>query len=101
MAALDHGSQHPREVEHPETVARNTRYGLGLFALYLLAYGAYVVVNAFAPEWMERTPVAGVNLAILSGFALIAAAFLLALLYGWLCRGRAAETLDADQEPHA
>ena len=35
---------------------------------------------------MQRTPYAGVNLAIWYGFALIIAAFVLALLYGLLCR---------------
>ena len=34
---------------------------------------------------MEVTPFAGVNLAILYGFALILAALVFALLYGWLC----------------
>jgi hypothetical protein len=35
---------------------------------------------------MEALPLAGVNLAVLYGFALILAAFVLALLYGVLCR---------------
>jgi hypothetical protein len=35
---------------------------------------------------MEATPLAGVNLAVLCGLGLIAVAFLLALLYDWLCR---------------
>lgn len=95
MAGFDHGPNANQETERPETVARNTRYGLVLFAVYLLLYGAYVFVNAFAPELMERAPLGGVNLAILSGFALIAAAFLLALIYGWLCR---LEASNDDQE---
>ena len=44
-------------------------------------------MNAFAPKLMETTPLWGVNLAILYGFALILAAFALALVYAWLCRG--------------
>jgi hypothetical protein len=35
---------------------------------------------------MELEPIAGVNLAILSGFGLIVAAMLLALVYTWICR---------------
>jgi uncharacterized membrane protein (DUF485 family) len=77
---------HPPEAEQPGTAARNSRYGLALFAIYLILYGGFVLLNAFAPEQMERTPISGVNLAILYGFGLIAAAFLLALVYGWLCR---------------
>jgi uncharacterized membrane protein (DUF485 family) len=57
-----------------------------LFLLYLAFYGGFVGLSAFSPEAMEATPVAGVNLAILYGFALIVAAFVLAMLYGWLCR---------------
>jgi len=65
--------------------ARNARLGLILFGIYLGIYGSFVLINAFAPNLMESTPFAGVNLAILFGFALIIAAFLLSLLYGWLC----------------
>jgi uncharacterized membrane protein (DUF485 family) len=35
---------------------------------------------------MEVIPVAGVNLAIVFGFGLILAAFVLALVYGFLCK---------------
>ncbi|MCA9087429.1 MAG: DUF485 domain-containing protein [Planctomycetaceae bacterium] len=65
--------------------ARNARLGLILFGIYLVIYGSFVLINAFAPNLMESTPFAGVNVAILFGFALIIVAFLLSLLYGWLC----------------
>jgi uncharacterized membrane protein (DUF485 family) len=67
--------------------SKNARLGLQLFFVYLLLYGGFVMINAFAPEMMERTPVAGINLAILYGFGLIVAALLLALLYGMICKG--------------
>jgi hypothetical protein len=35
---------------------------------------------------MEARPLAGINLAVVYGMGLIVAAFLLALVYGWLCR---------------
>lgn len=66
--------------------SRNARYGLILFFVYLVLYGGFVLINAFTPETMEATPFGGINLAILYGFALIVAAFLLALVYGFLCR---------------
>ena len=53
--------------------------------MFVLLYGGFVGLSAFAPQAMEVTPVAGVNLAILYGFALILAALVFALLYGWLC----------------
>jgi len=56
--------------------------GLSLFLLYLLLYTGFVLLNAFSPETMEATPVAGVNVAILYGFGLIISAFVLALIYG-------------------
>jgi uncharacterized membrane protein (DUF485 family) len=64
---------------------RNTRLGLRLFFVYLALYGGFVGLAAFAPRVMERTPAAGVNLAVWYGFGLIAAAIVLALAYGWLC----------------
>lgn len=65
---------------------RNARIGFVLFLVYLVLYGGFVLLNAFWPDVMEVTPVAGINLAILYGFALIVAALVLALVYGWLCR---------------
>lgn len=65
-----------------------TRIGLTLFALYLAFYAGFVLLNAAAPDAMEATPIAGLNVAVLYGFGLIVAAFVLALVYGWLA-GRA------------
>jgi uncharacterized membrane protein (DUF485 family) len=67
-------------------VHRNSRIGLVLFFGYLAFYAGFVVLAAFSPATLQRTPWAGVNLAIWYGFALIVAAFVLALLYGALCR---------------
>lgn len=64
----------------------NARLGLWLFGLYVVLYAAYVFVNAFSPDTMERTPWLGVNVAVWSGFGLIVAAILMALVYGLLCR---------------
>lgn len=72
--------------------SRNARLGLQLFCVYLLLYGGFVLINAFAPTKMEATPFAGINLAILYGFGLIIAALLLALIYGVLCTSEDAKT---------
>jgi uncharacterized membrane protein (DUF485 family) len=79
------------EVVDEAEAARNARYGLILFAFYLLLYGAFMLLNAFSPQTMEVIVLAGLNLAVLSGLGLIAAAFLLALVYAWLCRKRGPE----------
>ncbi len=65
--------------------SRNARLGLQLFTVYLVLYAGFVGLNAFAPEKMESTPVAGLNLAILYGFGLIIGALVLSLIYGVLC----------------
>jgi uncharacterized membrane protein (DUF485 family) len=83
---MDHGPAVPKEIEDPVDTARRARYGLVLFAVYLSLYGSFMLVNAFAPAWMQTTPAAGVNLAIWWGFGLIVAAMVLALVYAWLCR---------------
>jgi uncharacterized membrane protein (DUF485 family) len=64
----------------------NARLGVILFFVYLAFYAGFVLLAAFSPATMARTPWAGVNLAIWYGFALILAAFALALVYGALCR---------------
>lgn len=68
------------------------RMSFSLFAVYLVLYGGFVFLNAYAPSAMEVTLLGGVNLAILYGFGLILVAFILALVYGWIA-------VDAAQEP--
>jgi uncharacterized membrane protein (DUF485 family) len=84
MAGFDHHAAAPTELE--PTSARATCYGRILFVLYALLYGGFVLINAFAPELMQRTPLGGINLAVLYGLGLILAAFVLAVFYDWLCR---------------
>jgi uncharacterized membrane protein (DUF485 family) len=86
MAGFDHGVEHPKEVEDPVIAARNARYGLNLFVVYLLIYGGFVALNAFRPDLMEWTPALGLNLAVLYGLATIIIAMLLSLVYCFLCR---------------
>ena len=91
MAHFDHVPA-PEEPVDEHAVRRRARHGLLLFAVYVLLYGGFMVLNVFFPKLMETTPVAGVNLAILYGFGLIAAALILALVYAWLCRAPNGET---------
>lgn len=89
MAGFDHGAVHPKEEEDMVLAARNARYGMVLFFVYLFIYGGFVTISAFWPEVMAREALLGVNLAIVYGFTLIAAAMFLALIYTWLCRKKA------------
>ena len=56
-----------------------------LFAVYVVLYVGFMLLNAFAHERMQQPVLAGVNLAIVYGMGLIIAALLLALVYMWLC----------------
>lgn len=87
MTHFDQGSNQPPSKAEPQSAER-TKLGLVLFSVYLVLYGGFVLLNAFAPQQMETTPLLGINLAILYGVMLILAAFGLAMLYGWLCRNR-------------
>ncbi len=86
MAGLDHFPSPPGGHDDERTAARNARLGLALFAVYLLLYSGYVLVNAFQPSLMDTVVFAGINLATAYGLGLIGAALFLALVYGWLCR---------------
>jgi len=67
----------------------NAKLGLWLFLTYLAFYTGFVGLNAFAPERMEATPIAGLNVAVLYGFGLILAAFVLSAIYGFASRDEA------------
>lgn len=72
--------------------SRSARLGMKLFVIYAVFYLGFVLSNAFAPQLMERTPIGGLNIAIIYGFALIIVAFVLAIVYGILCREPTAST---------
>ena len=76
----------PHEDDHAPTIARNARVGLVLFAVYVVLYGGFMLLSAFAPTRMSEPVVAGVNLAVVYGFGLIVAALVLALVYMALVR---------------
>jgi uncharacterized membrane protein (DUF485 family) len=76
----DHGD------DHPQTITRNARNGLILFAVYVILYLGFMLLSAFAPQRMQQPVLAGVNLAIIYGMGLILAALALALIYMFLCR---------------
>jgi uncharacterized membrane protein (DUF485 family) len=71
--------------DRPEIISRNARYGLILFLLYLVVYGGFVALSAFSPGTMAAPAVAGVNVAVVYGFALIGLALVLAIVYMAVC----------------
>lgn len=71
------------EAEHADR--RTARVGLVLFTVYLVVYGAFVLLCAFALKSMG-TRVLGINVAVVYGFGLILFPFVLAALYLFLTR---------------
>lgn len=80
---------------HTSSQRYNARLGIVLFIIYLLFYGLFVALSAFRQDIMARPFIAGVNLAIIYGFALIVGAFALAMVYMVMCR---AEELPEETE---
>ena len=76
----------PEAAEDPIVARRRVRLGHVLFVFYTTLYAGFMMLNAFAPGKMEHTPVAGINIAVLYGLALIFSAFVLALAFEGLCR---------------
>src|SRR4051794_1266335 len=88
-------SSPPPPPERPDNIARDRRRALALFAVYVVLYAGFVLLSALKPGVMGEN-VAGVNLAIVYGFGLIIAAFLLALVYMAICREGPATTTNAE-----
>lgn len=70
----------PPPPDRTHTIARNARYGIWLFLVYVAFYAGFVILSAFRPGAMAAD-VGGVNLAIAYGMGLILLAFVLALVY--------------------
>jgi uncharacterized membrane protein (DUF485 family) len=87
MAGFDH-TPAATSADDGRHSARNARVGWRLFLAYLVVYLAYCLLVAFRLDWMRKIGWGGVNVAILYGFGLIIAAFVIALFYAWLCRGQ-------------
>jgi uncharacterized membrane protein (DUF485 family) len=88
--------------DHPDISAANSRAGLVLFFIYLAFYASFVLLAAFSPETMAMPAVAGVNLAISYGMALIFGAFVVAALYMAACAYNArrfAATAGPERQP--
>ena len=81
---MSHPEDHPDN--DPETVSRNSRNGLMLFAIYVVLYLGFVLLSTFYYDRMKQPVIAGVNLAIVYGMGLIVAALVLAMVYMRLCR---------------
>ncbi|PLY03321.1 MAG: hypothetical protein C0623_01785 [Desulfuromonas sp.] len=61
-----------------------TRLGIRMFIVYTLTYASFVVINATNPAVMQKI-IMGQTLAVIYGFALLAFALVLAIIYNQMC----------------
>jgi uncharacterized membrane protein (DUF485 family) len=74
----------------------NRRLGLSLFFVYLAFYALFVGLTVYDYKLMGREAFAGLNLAIVYGFGLIVAAFVLALVYMVACKKESESPIHTD-----
>jgi uncharacterized membrane protein (DUF485 family) len=65
--------------------AWKAKLGIKLFWLYCIIYMGFVGLAVFATETMKTPVLAGTNLAIIYGLALIIFAIILGLIYNHVC----------------
>lgn len=67
-------------------LTHNARFGLILFSIYLVLYIGFVLLSAWDQGLMGRPSFGGMNVAVVYGFTLIIAAFVLAMIYMAFCK---------------
>jgi len=98
MVGHDHAPSQKSEERSPAVQARHARLGMRLFAIYFVLYATFMGLVAFDRERLKISVASGINLALVYGLGLIAAAIVLAFFYGWLCRR--GNPTDSDEAPH-
>ena len=68
-----------------KSIAYKTKLGLWLFLFYVLVYIGFIAINVASPKTMATIVFAGQNLAVVYGFGLIVLAFVMGLIYDYLC----------------
>lgn len=88
---MAHGDISKASEPTPRRASAASRLGLVLFAIYLAFYLGFVLISAFACDWLEKIVFSGLNLAVVYGFGLILLALILAMIYGGLRVDRSAD----------
>ena len=76
------------EKEDDAVIARRTRIGLWLLAVYGSVYAAFIGLCAFGSKAMASWAPWEIPFSIWYGMGLMVGAMLMALLYGRLCRAK-------------
>jgi uncharacterized membrane protein (DUF485 family) len=87
---MDSPSSDANDISHPAAhdahVSPNAGLGMGMFLIYLLLYVGFMAIAVLNYSWFTAVQVGPVNLAVVYGMGLIAAALVLALIYTRLCK---------------
>lgn len=89
---MGNDSQTPGHEDHADTISRNARNGLRLFAMYFVLYAGFIYLATFHASLLAAEAPGGANWAIVFGVGLIAAALALAAVYMYLCTRPAPNT---------
>ncbi len=89
---LSPAERHAASSQLTDSETSNARLGIILFLVYLAFYGGFVLVNAFQADLMDMVVFAGLNLAVVYGFALIVVAIVMSMVYGLWCKVEPATT---------
>ncbi|MBM4152518.1 MAG: DUF485 domain-containing protein [Kiritimatiellaceae bacterium] len=73
------------QVEKDSASDWKSKLGVKLFWLYSVIYAGFVGLAVFATETLKKPVLAGVNMAIIYGMALIISAVLLGVIYNYFC----------------
>lgn len=68
-----------------KAIGYKSKIGVYLFIVYVLVYVGFIAINVASPETMATKIFAGQNLAVVYGFFLIFLAFIMGLIYDYLC----------------
>ena len=68
-----------------KAIGYKTKMGVYLFIIYVVVYAGFIAINVASPQTMAKKIFAGQNLAVVYGFALIALAFIMGVIYDYLC----------------
>jgi uncharacterized membrane protein (DUF485 family) len=83
-----HHSANSVEHESVSVIQRRQRIGLILLSLFSIAYGGFIVLCAFAYQWISQTRVSGIPLTVAYGVGLVFFSLAIAMIYGLLCRDK-------------
>ena len=73
------------ELGMDNSARQKARLGVWMFIFYTIIYTGFVLIGTFFPKLMGFKGLGGMNLAFIYGMGLIVLAFVMGLIYNFLC----------------